>query len=168
LPDRLRHRPHGVVSLDPGHEAEEDAMAEIRTIIAVTGENDRYRTVRDAAIERALGEHATLILYDIDAPQGPLESVVPTQWSAEGTEEDAGDRLGPEELEAAGQMPLARQVADARRRGVDAWGWLPNDAKRETLLEYAAGEPGARIMVPQGDPDLDISELPEAEAIPTA
>jgi hypothetical protein len=143
-------------------------MADIRTIIAVTGEDDRYRTVREAAIDRALGAHATLILYDIDAPQGPLESVVPTEWSAEGTVEDAGDRLGPEELEAAGQMPLARQVADARERGVDAWGWLPNDAKRETLLEYAAGEPAARIMVPQGDPDLDISELPEAEAVPTA
>ena len=143
-------------------------MADIRTIIAVTGEGDRYRKVREAAIDKALAEHATLILYDIEAAQSLLESPVPTGWSAEGTEEDAADRLGPEELEAAGQMPLARLVQDARERGVDAWGWLAAKSGREPLLEYAAGEPGARIMVPQGDPDLDVSELPEAEAVPSA
>lgn len=141
-------------------------MADTRTVIAVTGADDRFHAVREAAMERALAEHATLILYDIDAAQSPLESPVPTGWSAEGTEEDAGDRLGPEELEAAGQAPLMRQVQEARRRGLDAWGWLASDASREALLEYAAGEPGARIMVPEGDPDLDVSELPEAEGVP--
>ena len=143
-------------------------MADIRTVIAVTGEDDRYEPVRRAAVERALAERASLILYDVDSVTGPLESATPTQWSAEGTEEDAGDRLGPEELEASGHMAVARQVAEARRQGVDAWGWLPSDKGREALLEYAAKEPGARIMVPAGDPDLDLSDMPEAEAIATS
>ena len=143
-------------------------MAEIRTLIAVTGEGDRYEPVREAAIERAVAEKATLILYNVDAATGPLESPVPTQWSAEGTEEDAADRMGPEELEAAGHMAVARQVADARGRGAEAWGWLPSDKNAEALVEYAKRLPGARIMVPDGDPDLDVSKLPEAEAVPAA
>lgn len=142
-------------------------MADVRTIIAVTGEDDRYEPVRRRAIDRAREAHATLILYDIDAPTGPLESQTPTGWSAEGTEEDAGDRLGPEELEAAGRGPISRQVAEARREGVDAWGWLPSDNGREALLDYAARQPGARVMGPDGDPDLDLSDLPEGESVPT-
>jgi hypothetical protein len=143
-------------------------MADIRTVIAVTGEDDRYRAVREAALELAKDEHATLILYDVDAPTGPLESQTPTGWSAEGTEEDVSDRLGPEELEAAGRGAISRQVAEARSDGVEAWGWLPSDTSQEALLEYAAGQPGARIMIPAGDEDFDVSELPEAEAVPTA
>lgn len=141
-------------------------MAEIRTVIAVTGEDDRYEPVRKAAIERARSERATLILYDVDAATGPLESATPTGWSAEGTEEDAGDRLGPEELEAAGHEAIARQVQEARKTGLDAWGWLPSDKGREALLDYAGRQPGAHVLVPDGDPDLDVSDLPEAEAIP--
>jgi hypothetical protein len=142
-------------------------MAEIRTVIGVTGEDDRYEAVRRAAVERARAERATLILYDVDAVTGPLESATPTGWSAEGTEEDAGDRLGPEELEAAGHEAIARQVRDARELGLDAWGWLPSDKGREALLEYAANQPGAHVLVPDGDPDLDVSDLPEGEAVPT-
>ncbi len=140
-------------------------MADIRTVIAVTGEDDRFAPIRRAAIERALAEHATLILYDIDAVGSPLESPVPTNWSADGTEEEVGDRLGPEELEAAGREPIARQVEAARGRGVDAWGWLPSDKGREALVEYAAGEPAALLIVPD-DPDLDLGDLPEAELVP--
>jgi hypothetical protein len=142
-------------------------MAEIRTVIAVTGEDDRYEPVRRAALERARADRARLILYDVDAATGPLESATPTGWSAEGTEEDAGDRLGPEELEAAGHEAIARQVRDARELGLDAWGWLPSDKGREALLEYAANQPGAHVLVPDGDPDLDVSDLPEGEAVPT-
>lgn len=140
-------------------------MADIRTVIAVTGEDDRYEPVRRRGLEQAREHRATLILYDVDASTGPLESPVPTQWSAEGTDEDLGDRLGPEELEAAGHEAIARQVREARELGVDAWGWLPTDDGREALLEYAARQPGAHILVPEGDEDLDVSELPEAEAV---
>ena len=143
-------------------------MADIRTVIAVAGEDDRYEPVRRAALERAKAERATLILYDVDAATGPLESATPTGWSAEGTEEDAGDRLGPEELEAAGHEAIARQVQEARAGGIDDWGWLPSDNGREALIEYAARQPGAHVLVPDGDPDLDVSDMPEAEAIPAA
>jgi hypothetical protein len=142
-------------------------MPDIRTVIAVTGEDDRYEAIRRAAIERARAERATLILYDIDAVESPLESPVPTGWSAEGTEEELGDRLGPEELEAAGHEPVARQVREARAQGVDAWGWLPSDGSTEALLEYAADQPSALILAPKDDPDLDLEDLPEAELVAT-
>lgn len=141
-------------------------MADIRTVIAVTGEDDRFEPIRKAAIERALAEHASLILYDIDAVGSPLESPVPTGWSAEGTEEDVGDRLGPEELEAAGRSAIARQVEAARAKGLDAWGWLPSDKGRDALVEYASREPSARVFGPKDDPDLDLGDLPEAELVP--
>ena len=143
-------------------------MAEIRTVIAVTGEDDRFDPVRRAAIDRALAERATLILYDIDSPISPLEDATPSGWSAEGTKEDAADRLAPEELEASGHQAIARQVADARGKGLDAWGWLPSGKGRDPLIEYASKLPGARILGPEGDDDLDVSELPEAEAVPVA
>ena len=140
-------------------------MADIRTVIAVTGEDDRFEPVRRAAIDRASAEHATLILYDVDAETSPLESPVPTGWSADGTDEEVGDRLGPEELEAAGRQAIAGQVKEARGRGLDAWGWLPSDAGKDALMEYAARQPSARVLVPEGDPDFELSDLPEAEAI---
>jgi hypothetical protein len=126
-------------------------MADIRTVIAVTGEDDRFAPIREAATERALAEHA---------------SPVATEWSAEGTEEDVGDRLGPEELEAAGREAIARQVEEARAKGVDAWGWLPSDKSRDALVEYASREPAARVFGPKDDPDLDLGDLPEAELVP--
>jgi hypothetical protein len=140
-------------------------MAEIRTVIAVTGEDDRYEAVRRQAIERALADRATLILYDLDAVTSPLESPLPTGWSAEGTDDDVPERLGPEELEAAGRTEIARQVTDARGRGLDAWGWLPSDTGRDALVRYAAKQPGARVVGPADDPDLDLSDLPEAESV---
>ena len=140
-------------------------MADVRTVIAVTGEDDRFAPIRRAAIERALAEHARLILYDIDAVGSALESPLPTNWSAEGTEDEVGSRLGPEELEAAGREAIARQVEAARGKGVDAWGWLPSDKGRGALVEYAARQPAALLVVPD-DPDLDLGDLPGAELVP--
>ena len=142
-------------------------MTDVRTVIAVTGEDDRYEQVRATGLERALAERATLILYDLDAAGSALESPLPTGWSADGTDEKVGDRLGPQELAAAGREAIARQVEEARRAGVDAWGWLPSDKGRDALVEYAGRQPGARIVVPDGDPDLDLADLPEAEVVPT-
>ncbi|MGH9884266.1 MAG: hypothetical protein ACREBE_01980 [bacterium] len=142
-------------------------MVHVRTVIAVTGEDDRFEAVRRAAIARAREERATLILYDLDAVESPLESPVPTAWSAEGTAEEVSDRLGPAELEAAGREAIADQVRKARDQGLDAWGWLPSDAGRAALIEYAANQPGARVLVPDGEPDLSIQDLPEAEVVPT-
>ena len=142
-------------------------MTDVRTVIAVTGEDDRYERVRVTGLERARAEGATLILYDLDAAGSALESPLPTGWSADGTDEKVGDRLGPQELAAAGREAIARQVEEARRAGVDAWGWLPSDKGRDALVEYAGRQPGAHIVVPDGDPDLDLADLPEAEVVPT-
>src|SRR5262249_26117892 len=141
------------------------AMADIRTVIAVTGEDDRFAPVRRAALDRALEQHATLILYDLDASESPLESPLPTGWSADGTEEAVGDRLSPDELDAAGRAPIAEQVRAARSRGIDAWGWLPSDAGREELLAYAGRQPGARLLVPAGDGEAALDDLPDAEVV---
>jgi len=143
-------------------------MGEIRTVIAVTGEDDRFGPVRSAAVDRARSEHATLILYDLDASQSALESPLPTEWSADGTEDEVGDRLGPEELDAAGRAAIAEQVREARANGVDAWGWLPSDAQREALLAYASRQPGAHLMVPEGDDQLSLEDVPDAEVVAAA
>jgi hypothetical protein len=143
-------------------------MRDIRTVIAVTGEDDRFGPVRHAAVDRARSEHATLILYDLDASESALESPLPTGWSAEGTEDEVGDRLGPEELDAAGRAAIAKQVREARAEGVDAWGWLPNDADREQLLAYASRQPGAHLMVARGDEELSLEDVPEAEVVGAA
>ena len=125
------------------------------TIVAVTSEDDAHRDVRQAALERALRDGATLILYDVTAGENPLESPLPTEWSAEGTEDDVGDRLAPDELEAAGRASIARQVQDARDQGIDAWGWLPESSDRTTLLEYAVKLGSSVVLVPPGDLAID-------------
>lgn len=141
-------------------------MTDVRTIIAVTTEDDRYRVVRDAAVERALREHATLVLYDLDAGGSLLESPLPTHWSAEGSDEAVGDRLGPDELGAAGRAAIANQVLSARQAGVDAWGWLPQDDGRETLVAYASRQPAPLLLLPDDEPDLAGGEI-QAEVVPS-
>lgn len=128
-------------------------MDQPRTVVAVTRE-DGERTVRRAAIARALQDHATLILYDLDAGRDPLESPLPTEWSAEGTDEAVTDRLGPEELEAAGRHAIAEQVRAARSAGVDAWGWLPSNDDGATLAAYVETLPDPLVVVPSDEPDL--------------
>lgn len=133
----------------------------IRTIVAVTTEDDRYQSVRAAAEARARDEHATLILYDLTAGENPFDSPLPTNWSSEGQEESVSDRLGPDELEAAGRSKIAIQVRHARDQGIDAWGWLPEADDDATLLAYAADQPGALVLVPPGD--LEASQAADVE-----
>jgi hypothetical protein len=125
-----------------------------RTIVAVVGEDDRYDSVRRIGSERALQDHATLILYDLDAGRDPLESPLPTEWSAEGTDEAISDRLGPEELEAAGRHAVADQVREARTAGIDAWGWLPEKDDGSTLMAYTGDLVDPLVLVPEDETDL--------------
>jgi hypothetical protein len=129
-------------------------MAAPRTILAVLGEDARYDDIRRTAQRRALDEHATLIFYDLDAGRDPLESPLPTGWSAEGTEEAVADRLGPEELEAAGRHAIADDVRAARSDGIDAWGWLPERDDKATLRAYAGDLVDPLILVPDDEADL--------------
>jgi hypothetical protein len=131
--------------------------ATTRTIVAVTGEDDRYRALRTRATTLADDEPTTVILYDLDAG-GLFASPVPTGWSGEGerelTNEEAGpaDRLGPDELETAGRAPIAEQVRALRATGVDAWAWLPTSRDARDLAAYAERQGAALVLVP---PDLE-------------
>jgi hypothetical protein len=127
-----------------------------RTIVAVTSEpsaesdkpesvEDRHAGVRMRATE--LGRTgATIILFDLAADSGPLASPLPTNWSGEGEEEQFGSRLNPNDLEAAGRHHLAEQVQTLRATGVQAYGWLPDDASASELLRYAEQQ-GANLIV---------------------
>ena len=127
---------------------------EPRTIVAVVGEDGRFDHVRRRAIERALESRATLILFDFDAGQSLLESPRPTNWSAQGEEEQFGNRLTINDLETLGRAPIAAQVREARALGIDAFGWLPEKADADSLREYAAGQGAGLVMVPAGEPEL--------------
>ena len=80
---------------------------------------------------------SAVILWDRDAAVSPLESPLPTDWSGDGEQEQFGDRLGPNDLIAAGREALARQVGQLRQDGIDAWGWLPSRTEAEDLARYA-------------------------------
>jgi hypothetical protein len=124
-----------------------------QTIVAVTGEDDRFAPVRSRATELAGGGHGTVILYDLDAG-GLFASPVPTEWSGEGqeqlVEQEAGprDRLDPDELDTAGRSAIAEQVRSMRAAGVDAWGWLPTTKDAGDLAAYAERQGASLVLVP--------------------
>lgn len=126
-------------------------------ILAVVSE-EGSDAVRRRAIELAQERGAGLILYDADAGSRLLEDPLPNQWSGQGEEELFGERLTPNDLEAAGRAPLARQVREAETAGVQAWGWLPSDQKAESLREYAARHGASAVVV---GPDTDIEGVDE-------
>ena len=131
------------------------------TIIAVTSADDGHLAVRQRAIALARDAGSTVILWARDADLSPLESPLPTGWSGDGEEEQFGDRLGPSDLEAAGRAPLARQVAELRDAGIDAWGWLPDTADAAHLAEYAADQGAQLVLISTADDDL-IADLRDA------
>ncbi|HVL53593.1 MAG TPA: hypothetical protein VM344_04980 [Vitreimonas sp.] len=122
------------------------------TILAIVAEQGGD-AVRQRAIELARESGAGVILWDADAGTRLLEDPLPNQWSGHGQEEQFGDRLTINDLEAAGRAPLARQVAEVQSAGVQAWGWLPSDQDADGLRDYARRQ-GARIVVVAADSDL--------------
>jgi hypothetical protein len=123
-----------------------------RTIVAVTGEDDRFDAIRSRASAIAAGSGSTVILYDIDAA-GVFASPVPTGWSGDGEkelldEEASHDRLDDAALETAGRGAIARQVRSMRAMGVDAWGWLPTKRDAADLAAYAARQGADLVLVP--------------------
>jgi hypothetical protein len=122
------------------------------TILAVVHE-DEGDGVLARAVELARESGAGVILWDADAGKHLLEDPLPNQWSAHGEEEQFGDRLTVNDLEAAGRAPLARQVAWVEAQGVDAWGWLPSSQDVDDLRAYAAAQ-HVETVVLGGDRDL--------------
>lgn len=115
------------------------------TLIAVTGDDDRYATVRHKAMDLAVAGGLTLILYDWDAPT-LFGDPLPTWWSGEGSEDLFSRRLDQTRLRAAGRAAVADQVAQAEVLGIEAFGWLPSDHGPSPLATYAR-EQGASIIV---------------------
>jgi hypothetical protein len=134
-------------------------------IVAVTTDDESHAAVlkRAGAVARNAG--STVILWDRDAATSPLESPLPTDWSGDGEQEQFGDRLGPNDLIAAGREPLARQVGQLRTEGVDAWAWLPADADAESLSRYASDQGAELVLVSAEDDDLlaDLQDLERHE-----
>src|SRR5690606_38705156 len=120
--------------------AKESPMAGKPTCIrAYTGENERYRPLDQQALQAAKEAGARLIYYDADAASrlgAAGASPLPTVWSADGEQEQFGNRLDPVHLEKAGRAWLRDTVVAARAEGVDAYGWLPSSNSAESLAEY--------------------------------
>jgi hypothetical protein len=138
------------------------------TIVAVTGHDKPRQRLLDRAESLGRDGAATVILFDRDADLGPFMSPVPTPFSADGEEEEfGGDRLAPDELEAAGQGALADQVKRLRAAGVHAFGWLPPKADAKSLAEYASKQRAETVLVSAEDKDfvegLESLEEPSAQ-----
>ena len=132
------------------------------TIVAVTtADGDTHAAVRQRAAAIAGTAGSTVILWAADSAPSPLEAPLPTGWSGDGEEEQFGDRLGPDELVAAGREPLARQVDELRKRGIETWAWLPANAGAEHLAEYAADQGASLVLVSTKDADI-IADLRDA------
>lgn len=124
------------------------------TIVAVASHDDSHAAVLRRASALARDSGSAVILWARDADMSPLESPLPTDWSGDGEKEQFGDRLGPNDLVAAGRESLARQVAELRTAGIDAWAWLPEKADAESLAAYAEGQGASLVLVGAGDTDL--------------
>jgi hypothetical protein len=134
------------------------------TIVAVTSAEDGpHAAVRRRAAAIAGSAGSTVILWAADASGSPLESPLPTDWSGDGEEQQFGDRLAPNDLVAAGQEPIARQVDELRGQGIDAWAWLPETADAEHLAEYASDQGASLVLVSTSDADL-IADLRDVAA----
>ncbi len=129
-------------------------MKSTRIIVAVTGHERPHQSLLERAESIARDNGATVILFDRDADLGPLMSALPTAWSADGDEDEFGDRLDPEELETVGQAALAEQVRSLRAVGIKAFGWLPPKADAKSLAAYASTQGADTVLVSAEDKDL--------------
>jgi hypothetical protein len=140
-------------------------MTDSRTrsvVLAVTADDDRYAATRAEAIRLAAEQGGRLILYDWDAAT-VLGDPLPSNWSADGTAEETPTELDEAALEAAGRAPIATQVAEARRAGVDTTAWLPSEPGPEALATYAREHGVGTIVVPS-----DLEAAGELERLATA
>jgi len=88
------------------------------TIIALADEQRDLGYVLDAAVEMAGGAPGTrLILFDASGASSPAGE----------TGESASSLYAPDDLDRLGRPEIARQVRDARGRGIDAWASLLPD-----------------------------------------
>jgi hypothetical protein len=125
---------------------EDGSMALDATLIAVTGDDDRYAGARRKAMDLSAAGEMTLILYDWDAPT-LFGDPLPTWWSGEGSEGLFSRRLDQTRLRAAGRAVIADQVAEAEALGIKAYGWLPSDHGPSALAAYAREQGVSTIVI---------------------
>lgn len=117
-------------------------------ILAYTSEDGRFDVVRRAGIDLARKAGVPLILYDVDAAGLFGEEPLPTWFASEREGDLYPGRLEPHDLEALGRHEIARQVADARREGADAYGWLTGSKAAGRLAQYVREQGVGSVLVP--------------------
>ena len=107
------------------------------TIVAVVNDEPVADPVVQRATELGFERGARVVLYDVGAKASPLELPLPTEFASDGPDRGVPPLLTADDLEAAGQAPLARRVRALSEAGIDAYGWLPETDKPDSLIEYA-------------------------------
>lgn len=127
-----------------------------RCFVVCTDETGRYDASVEKALQRASDEGAKVILYDVTAPGSAFSTPRPNEWAGEGAKEEFERPLDPVALEKLGRHEFAMQVQNARERGIDAWGWLPDRFGGDALAQYALQQDANLVMLPA---DLDQPEI---------
>lgn len=123
-------------------------LADAKVLVAFVGEGKDLDYVADAALDLARRNRARVIFYDRDAASA-FADPLPNQWASAGERQQYGDPLSDDDLVRLGREPLARLVAEARREGVDAWGWLPEHHGTDTMVDYARGHAADLLLLPE-------------------
>ena len=131
-------RPRGMSEID---------TLEPTSILAYVDEKGAYDHVRKAALDLARRTGARLIYYDSSSASF-FSAPVASDWSADGEQEKFGKVLTEGQLEALGRHSMALRVREARRAGVDAWGWLASHHGMDAFLEYAVDQHSDLILLP--------------------
>ena len=125
-------------------------------IVAVVNDEEAADPVVQRATELGFERGARIVLYDVGARASMFESPLPTEFASDGPDRGAPPMLSADDLEAAGQAPLARRVRALVEAGIEAYGWLPDSDKPEDLTEYArAIGASSAVVTPDLDPDPD-------------
>lgn len=136
-------------------------------IVAQVGEGGAHDEVRRAALDLAERAHASLVLYDDDA-DSLLSEPMPSNWSADGADDEFGDLLSPDDLDVLGRPELSDMVAEARERGLDVHGWLAGGRGIDSITDYAERISADLILVPDEALDRGPLELGEDEVLDAA
>jgi nucleotide-binding universal stress UspA family protein len=155
----------------------DDPVPSARLLVAYVSEDDELDHVRVAAMDIGRRDRARVILYDRDSAS-VFTDPMPNQWASEAEGAQFGDPLSDQELVKLGREPFARKVAEARRAGVDAWGWLASDHGTDAMVDYARDHGADLVLLPADPEDPGLGErlkgetvgdaVEEAEEAPTA
>ena len=129
-----------------------------RCFVVCTDETGRYDGSLAKALDRAADEGATVILYNVTAPGSAFSTPRPNEWAGEGAREEFDRPLDPVALERLGRHEFALQVSNARQRGIDAYGWLPDKIGGDALAAYAAQQQADLVLLPEDLAEPEIVE----------